>query len=52
LLLPDADAHVIEDILQQVDAICVEAAAEVAGGGRIALPQSNLEERSVRVSIA
>src|SRR5204863_9757662 len=35
LLLPDADTHLVEGILQNVDGPLGETAAEVPGGGRI-----------------
>jgi hypothetical protein len=35
LLLPDADAHVVQDVHQRVDPPEVEATAEVAHGGRV-----------------
>jgi len=41
LLGPHANAHVIEDILQGLDTLLVEAAAEVARRGRIGNAQGS-----------
>ena len=38
LVLPDADADVVEDVLQLVDVIDAKAAAEIACGGGIGNP--------------
>ena len=49
LLLPDADAHVVEDLLQRVDGTHVKPTAEIGsrGGVRNALSAEGVQESGI-----
>jgi hypothetical protein len=53
LLSPDADAYVVDEVLQKSDGRLVEAAAEVARGGGIREPTStqSIEENLVLAAV-